>query len=360
MGEMDEVELARHLLAGTNPVPARALAGAADRPQARALRDRVLRTQRDPSVPLGPRRRRVPRRVRMTLLVAACVAVLAAGVVVASPWGPTTPAVAATPPILDFGLVGHTPFGEAKGIPAASALLRLADGASARTADARSGSVAYVRTDNWFFSATVAASGSSSAVRPSTVETWTAPDGASIRRERSGAPLLLEGALPPDTGIGAVVTASFPAGTEVRPLADDLARAGQPGLRAALLTAAGCSAPDRSDSTCLLQGAAMLHDQQVVPPAVDSGLWRMLAAERDLVTLGDVVDRAGRPAVAITTSLDAAAPVRCVLLVDPLTGTLLGTELIAMSSDSGYVVTVPAVVGFTAYMASGWATSLPS
>ena len=104
----------------------------------------------------------------------------------------------------------------------------------------------------------------------------------------------------------------------------------------------------------------MVHDQQIVPPSIDSGLWRMLAAEKDLVTLGDVVDRAGRPAVAITTSLAVAAPVRWVLLIDPQTGSLLGTELIAMDPHAGYVVAVPAVVGFTAYLASGWAGSLPS
>jgi len=362
---VDDVELARRLLAGTNPVPARALEGVAQRAQAVALRNRLLATRRDASLPLGPalrgtvlRPRRSPRGVGAAL--AGLVAVVAVVVLVVAPWNPPDTASAETPPLLSYGLVGDTPFGKAEGQPAAATLVKLARAAEARPEAPRPGDVAYVRTDNWFFTASVDGTTRATGIRPVFSETWTAPDGSGVRHDRASPPLRLEGWLAPGSATGEVVSTTLPAGTQTRPTASQLAAAvGPSGVRAALIEGIGC-VPGSSEADCLLQDIPRVHNQQVVPGAVDSKMWQMLADEKGVVTLGAVTDRAGRPAIAITSALELVAPVRCVLLIDPSDGALLGYEQIAMDPKAGYVLDVPAVVGFTAYLASGWATSLPS
>ncbi len=290
----------------------------------------------------------------------AVVALAVAVLLVVSPWSTPEPASAATPPILSYGLVGATPFGKAEGKPAEATLLRLARVAAARPGAPQPGDIAYVRTDNWFFTASVDGKTRATGIRPVASETWTAPDGSGVRHDRASPPLRLEGWLPPDGPTGTVVSTTLPAGTQARPTAAQLAAAAGPGgVRTALIDGIGC-ARGSSDADCLLQDIPHVHNQQVVPGAVDSEMWQMLAAEKGVVTLGAVTDRAGRPAIAITTSLELVAPVRCVLLIDPSDGALLGFELVAMDPKAGYVLDVPAVVGFTAYLASGWATSLPS
>lgn len=293
------------------------------------------------------------------LLAAACAAALVVTTLVLAPWAPTAPALADTPPILDYGLVGDTPFADAVGGPAVTTLLSLADAAASRPTVGQTGAVSYIRSDNWYFSATIDASGSSAGVRPTTVEVWTAADGSSVRRSAEAPMLRLEGRLATDDSSGTPEVERFPAGSEIRPTLAEMESAGEAGLRPLLLTTAGCASANSSDAACLLQTVALVHNQAVVSAAVDGWMWRMLAAEKGLVSLGDVVDRAGRPAVAITTSLEVDAPVRLVLLADPLTGTLLGTEQVAVDPNAGYVVNVPAVVGFTAYLAAGWTSSTP-
>lgn len=362
---MDEVELARRLLAGTNPVPVQALEGVEHRTRAIALRERLLATRRDGTLPLGPvlrgtslRPAQARRRVGAALV--ALVGVAAAVVLVVSPWRPPDTASAETPPILSYGLVGSTPFGKADGQPAEATLQRLAEAARVRPDAPRPGDIAYVRTANWFFTASVNGTSRSTGIRPVSSETWTAPDGSGVRHDRTSPPLRLEGWLPTDSSAGEVVSTTLPPGTQAQPTAAQLAAAvGPSGVRTALLDGVGC-VPGSSDADCLLQDIPRVHDQQVVPGVVDSEMWQMLAAEKGIVTLGAVTDRAGRPAIAITTSLELVAPVRCVLLIDPADGSLLGYEQVAMDPKAGYVVAVPAVVGFTAYLASGWTTSLPS
>ncbi len=361
---VDDLDLTRRLLAGTNPVPAQALDGVADRPQAVALRRRLLATRRDPALPLGPLlrggRRRADRYRRRAGAALVAVVLTVAVVVVASPWSTPDTASAETPPILSYGLVGATPFGKAEGKPAEATLRRLARVAAARPAAPHPGDIAYVRTDNWFFTASMDGKTRAVGIRPVASETWTAPDGSGVRHDRTSPPLRLEGWLPPGDPTGTVESTTLPAGTQIQPTAAQLAAAAGPGgVRAALIDGIGC-VPGSSEADCLLQDIPQVHNQQVVPGVVDSEMWQMLAAEKGVVTLGAVTDRAGRPAIAITTSLELVAPVRCVLLIDPSDGALLGFEQVAMDPKAGYVLDVPAVVGFTAYLASGWATSLPS
>lgn len=362
---MSEVDLARRLLAGTNPLPDQALEGVASRPTAVALRQRLVSSPRDPSMPLitgGTARLRrgpVPRRRTAVLLVAACAAVLVTVTLVLAPWAPTAPALADNPPILDYGLVGDTPFGDATGGPAVTVLTNLADAAETRPTTGQTGDVAYIRTDNWFFTATVDASGTSAGVRPTSMEVWTAPDGSIVRRSTDAPLLQVGGRLAQDDSTGVPETDSFPAGSEFHPNDADLESVGETALRPLLLEVGGCASASKADAACLLRALSLVHGQSIVSGTVDGRMWRMLAAEKGVVSLGDVVDRAGRPAVAITTSLDVGAPVRLVLLADPSTGALLGTEEVAMDPNAGYVTDVPAVVGFTAYLAVGWTSSMP-
>ncbi|MGW6129465.1 hypothetical protein ACWFNE_05505 [Cellulomonas sp. NPDC055163] len=357
-----EVQKVRVLLGRTNPVPERVLDRAHERPAARDAFDRIVRTRPDPA------RRPLPREVRaraggarggLPLRVAvgvAAVTALAVGVL-ADPLG-TPRAVADTPPLLSYGLVVDTELAEATGDEAAPVLAAFADAARARVEPPRTGDVQYVHVARWTFEGTTDAGGTWSAVVPGTVDTWVRPDGSLRSVERSGEPLEVGGRLPQGGAApGPPEEQTFGPGASDAPTLDALAGLAPDVLRERLLDGTVCAArestPDET-AVCLLEGTARVQERAVVSGAVDGAIWSALAGEERLVTLGAVLDRAGRRTVAITVGPQVGAPVRPILLVDPADGALVGVERVLVDESAGYGVPAPAVVGFDAYLTRAW------
>lgn len=89
-------------------------------------------------------------------------------------------------------------------------------------------------------------------------------------------------------------------------------------------------------------------------PDLLATFYRMLAAEPMVRTFGQVTDRAGRDGVAMGFDSDySGLPTRYLLIVDPRSGTPLGSEEILTTDPSKLNVEVPAVVGYAVDLAGG-------
>ena len=298
-----------------------------------------------------------PRRnlLRPVAMVGAAVVVALVAVVT---W-PHPGALATTPPVPDFALVRGGDVAAAPGRDARDLLLDLAAAAETR-ADPTPDTVQVVETDSWFIDLEASEAAGDLALRPTRATAWRYPDGALTReehrdplRDAAGDPVLGDvlpahrastwtiDYLPPDTASPA----------EVPALPADPAD-----LRATLLAGSDCGGPTTTTDWCrflLLDVVAQVPATEVVPGAVDAALWRMLAAEPGLVTLGETRDRAGRDGVSITAR-DEASGVMIVLLADPVDGRLLGTERILLTDQPEQGLVAPVVVSFTTYLGSRW------
>ncbi|HEX5331310.1 MAG TPA: hypothetical protein VFW79_01565 [Cellulomonas sp.] len=365
---MNDAELlrVRRLLDGTNPVPERVVEGSDERAAGRQALARIIADVPDPGsarIPGdvraaargGAGRYRTQRRVGLGAM-AACILV-AIGIVV----NPAAPAAVATmPPPLRYDLVADGDIATAVGAAGAPVLTGLATVAAGRAEPPRAGELQYVRSERWTFVSVQGGDESGAAVVPSAVLTWVSPDGTLRRSTQSGEPLLLNGTFTvPRDGQAADGSTSdgieqYGPGSSRAPGVEALASIGPDALRATLLERAGCVAPDQPAAPCLLDGVARIHDDAVVAGQVDAALWSLLAADPTIITLGHVTDRAGRDDVAVTTAVDVKAPVRTILLIDPVTAALVGVEQVLLSEDAGYGVAAPAVVGFVAFLEEAW------
>ncbi|MGV8976904.1 MAG: hypothetical protein ACOH17_02570 [Cellulomonas sp.] len=363
---MNDAEIVRRLLDGTNPVPERVVRGADERTAGHLALARIVATAPDPAsarIPGdvraaasgGAARYRAQRRIGLSAM-AACILV-AIGIVV----NPGSPAAIATTPLpLRYDLVADGDIATAAGAPAAPVLAGLATAASERVESPRTGDLQYVRSERWSLVVVQGGDEAGAAVVPSAVLTWVSPDGTLRRSTQSGEPLRLNGrfTLPPrdpsgDGSLGVGIE-QFGPGSSGAPGVAALATVGSDALRAVLLERAGCVAPDQPVARCLLDGVARVHDDAVVDGRVDAAVWSLLAADPTIITLGRVTDRAGREDVAVTTAVDVTTPVRTILLIDPVTGALAGVEQVLLSQDAGYGVAAPAVIGFVAFLEEGW------
>ena len=81
-------------------------------------------------------------------------------------------------------------------------------------------------------------------------------------------------------------------------------------------------------------------------------IWRMLAEEEGIRSLGTVKDRTGRDAVALSFIWDGAPEYRAILLADPKTGQVVGSERILIKPSSSSPVKPPAIEEFFAVVTS--------
>jgi hypothetical protein len=104
-----------------------------------------------------------------------------------------------------------------------------------------------------------------------------------------------------------------------------------------------------------------LADQQPIPARAESVILQLLAHTPRLVDRGRVIDRAGRPGIAV--SLDSAYSgllTRYTWIFDPHTGALLGAEQTLIGATGMLHVRRGSVISSTTYLASGWvATTSP-
>jgi hypothetical protein len=126
------------------------------------------------------------------------------------------------------------------------------------------------------------------------------------------------------------------------------------GVRNRLLDRIDCLERQRGQerSFCLTSQIRDLSDTYVIPPRVMATIWRMLAEEEGIRSLGAVKDRTGRDAVALSFIWDGAPEYRQVLLADPDSGQLVGSERILIKPSPSSPVEPPAIQEFAAIVTS--------
>ncbi|MET0449589.1 MAG: CU044_5270 family protein [Aeromicrobium sp.] len=307
--------------------------------------------QDSPHDELAVRRSR-RRRAALFASSVAAVGVLVAGIL--QPWG-SAPVQAATPALLDYQFASVESIAVAPGKDPDAILERLAAAADDRPQTAGSGTQHVVR-DSWFADVDTTSADTAPLI-PQINESWLTADGSLRIVERRDDPLPEDGrGLPTEGGWADQPTSADE--TEPPGTIDPDRAANLPtdpdALRAEMLKSAGCpdTDPGTSRSLCLYDEILALHQFYVVPPAVDAGLWRMLSDEKGFRSLGKVEDRAGRDGVGISLIADERPQSRYVLIADPGTGALLGSEEILISSVDDLKIDAPAILSFTAILES--------
>ncbi|VTR77945.1 CU044_5270 family protein [Cellulomonas hominis] len=305
-----------------------------------------------------------PRHARRWWTAAAGVAAAAAAVAVGLsvlPGQDPAPAVAlGSPPMLAYPLDPEQ-LAAGAGDPARDTLLDLAAAAADQDDPEPAGPVQHSLSQSWLMSTTDdGAGGSSTTIDPTVVESWIGEDGSWTMAEWRGAHLEADGRLgAPGTAPEDAVVDRLPAGQmdpdAVRDLPLDPAA-----LRAELLeplAGVGCG-PDgdpASGAWCVYLAVTDLADRYVLPSALESAVWTVLAEEPGVTLAGEVTDRLGRRTVAVSVPAPASdpAPTVRVLLIDPGTGRLSGREEVTLSSPL-LEITEPTVTLFRYTLASDW------
>lgn len=293
-------------------------------------------------------------RPRVLLAVAATAAVVL-GVYVLDLNG-NAPAVADTPPVLDFEFAKARDIAWAPGRDARSELIRLADVAAAQESTNPPDTIQYVATESWFIEITAGQGASKAELTPGRRESWLHPDGSFTARESSGAPLRPDGRhdlKQPPRRLPSSSVHSYPAGSlnaraAIR-LGNDPSH-----VRTLVLRDTECrsESPSPTRASCIVGMVTSLADNHVIPPGTLAAFWRILADEPSVRSLGVVRDREGRPGVGISLIEPDTKQFRQILIISPRTGQLLGTETILIRSDKSVDLHPPAIYQFSAILAS--------
>ncbi|MGI5128062.1 CU044_5270 family protein [Pseudonocardia sp. CA-107938] len=158
-----------------------------------------------------------------------------------------------------------------------------------------------------------------------TVETWTwtAPDGSG--RKESKTPRATS-----STDLG-------PTGRGRTDWPTDVAA-----LDAAIRDSRGHRTPLPAPETEWISAVAQIASNTVVSPQLQAALLRLLATKPGVTVDGPVTDHAGRAGVAVSVGGEyAGLPARHVLVLDPATGRILGTEEIVLASGNGVLLAAP-------------------
>ena len=283
------------------------------------------------------------------VVLAACVAAL----VLVVGTGSGSRVLAATPPPLLYH-VDSTQSGRA-------VLLQLATVAARQPVPSppASGRFAYVKYAGWYLDVRVAGATATSTFPPPTVtEAWTRPDGYGrvIRRRAAGGLRVTgstRGPIVEDFTIPSGVGRPFPLlrlSTDPTVVARQL-NAGDP--------------PKWREPVWRFILLSNLSMEQQVPPNVESTILRVLARSSGLINSGTVVDRAGRPGVAV--SLDSRNPPgvsgpreRDTLIFSPRTGRLLGEEETLIGNPMKLPVRRGAVLDYTVFLSSNYVERVPA
>lgn len=349
----------QYKIRAVNPEPASTLADYWRDPIGTAAFEQILRT------PIAAPRR--SSRLASPLAVgAAAVVVLAlisAGVLVSTLRQSEPMRPAATAPVLHYALSGFTePARSLRLPPARSELLRLAKAAAARPPlkQAPGASVGLVTTNEWYMSTAVGGGTSTTVVIPEVDKTWYWPDGAWRLLQRRGRPII--GTVGSEQTLRAALSGApisdqrFPAhdtsgGPDVSALPTRPAA-----LKAELPSAPPYGNDGQSEVVRLFRAISLLH-HQIVGPALDATMWRVLAQQNAVRFLGAVTDRAGRRGDAVEVT-DAQAVERLVLIISPATGDLLGSEdMLLKNPGTLNIRTFPAVTGYVTFLSDLWTAS---
>jgi hypothetical protein len=245
-------------------------------------------------------------------------------------------------PLFGWGTVDYTatprPLVYAAPVPPSGAevLLVLAAQAARRPADGRGPGApyAYVRRRSWSVS-TQPAGKLASVVHPTVTESWLRTDGT-----------------------GRVLSAtSTGARSRTRDLRLDTGRA-LPELTsvpAALASRLGLGYPGPAAPAAQFAVVADITGRQPVTGPVQATLLRLLSRLPELVNNGTVVDRAGRPGVAVSVnSTYLRAQARFTLIFNGATGQLAEEDVTLIGSPESLHVRPGSVLAYRTFLASGW------
>jgi hypothetical protein len=331
----------RQILGPIDPAPQGELVPG---PQREADLRRILTTPA-PQVAAAAR----PRRLLIAIAVAAVVAAAMVTAVVGLQIVPLPqPAYAATPPPLAY---------TGGGGPARPALTTIAERAASAPGPEITGDHEHLVTQSWQLWTEIDGERVRSAVVPTRTESWRGPDNSGRVLVRNDEPQFPAGSdrmswrLHGSPGDDAdprredYPAGRFPATWPGRPPATGLAawlRMGHP-------TANG---PAET-----LVAAADLARERVLSPAVRAQLLRTVAALPGLRDDGEVTDRAGRRGHAVSLVSDySGLPTRYTLIVDPVSGALLGFESMLTTSAGKLDVRAPAVIGYESFLVATFST----
>jgi hypothetical protein len=272
-----------------------------------------------------------PRRLLNTVIAVALLAELVA--LIGHPlfgWGPGKPTYAATPAALDY----HQPLP-----PSGSAvLIRLADVAAQRSAvvPVPHGAYAYVRRQTWQLAPRRPGHSDRAPVIPAVIESW--------RRYLGGAGRAVTVVRNPRSGVVTTRTTS-PSGGALPALSTS---------PVALVHRLETAAPPGSGPATGFFGLATMAAVEPIPPASEAAILRLLAHSPGVLNAGAVIDRAGRPGVAV--SIDSNGPgqlVRSTLVFAPSTGALLEADETLIGDPQRSDLRQGAVLAYTTFLAAG-------
>lgn len=309
---------------------------------------RILATPQQPVVS----RRSLRQRSARAVVVLAAAAVLAVTLVVVHPFDDSNTATAATTPaVLTIRDGGRSVLNQPS-VAASDELERLA-ALAARTPTTR-GPVQLVTRSSWYLSVDerTGTAPAPSVLVPVNSDQYLLPDGTVRAIERHGSPLDSKGLVTDAEGswsdVAPTTDETFDGPEEGPDRPDSLSDDPDQLARQLVPDPADCP---RALTICLVHEMMTLHYTYVLPPNLQSALLAMLAERPDIRFAGLTTDRGGRPADAFVTR-DATRSRALILLFDPTTGKLLGSEEVLTQDSDDLGLKAPAVVEFTALLDS--------
>lgn len=305
---------------------------------------RILSDNSHPE-PAARGRRAQPWR-RAVLLVAA--AAVALGLVVVHPWTGESPAAAVTPAVLQLENAGGLLSGGSAG-PASQEFEKLATMAENQPMRGE-GPVQRIVLSSWVLS-TEEETGKAppkSGLYPVASDRYFLADGKFRTIEHRGPPLDDDGRVPgPSEPAGSNASdtdETFDGPTEGPGFAETLPIDPARLKHKLIPQPAECAG---AMASCLASRVTFLYYNYVLSPSIASALWRLLADEPGFTYAGQTRDRLNRRAVAFTSDASDRDK-KLILLADPQTGALMGSEEVLVQNSAELGLKAPAVIEFTA------------
>lgn len=253
---------------------------------------------------------------------------------------PVDPAYAATPPPAEFSAIGTDP-------------QVLLDDLAARAQDGPAGAARPATSwEEWSLSTTVDGVETTSVVLPQEVSRTVATDGAATLRAVAGTPYFpSEEHQRAWRSEGAPLEAGDDLGTLTVP-ADQALFPDPPPTTAEEMTAYLSRAHplEEGGTSQLFVAVSDLAREWTLDGPQRAALLEVLAAAPDVEVVGEGVDRAGRPGIALATGSDRTGlPTRYLLVLDPASGAVLASEQQLTTDPGALDVPVPSTTAYTLF-----------
>jgi hypothetical protein len=349
----DDEKIARQLHERWGPLAAASRARLEpDQHTKEQILQRILREPRQPR----RRRRGWPARSQTLWLGGAAAAIATAAVtavivVLAWPQEPV-PALAATPPSLDYQAGPPVPV---------TRLLNEIAGAAQATGQPGAGPVEFIHFETWDLNARIDNQHVTTAVVPSHQQLWRKPDDAATVIARYGTPWF------PDDVARRAWEADGSPGSDTAPRRTDDPPGGhtwlwadRPPTNPSLLQSWLRQNHNIVDTGGYFTAVVDLLKERVLTGPERAAVLRLLATLPNIDYTGTVKDRAGRPGEAFsTTSTAGGLPARHTLILDRTSGRILAYERTLTTTSGGLNVRIPAVTSYVVFHGARFTTAAP-